>query len=527
MLSRVVRLKTHNTVQHDRVCRWAYAVAALSSLLIGLLLTIPAHAQSLAHNATAEHIRSIHKDSPKKAWQLIYRAEDQSEIKFVIWQDYAKITMNGSSKIYDYNWKRLIQLSDDEARFFHLSLFMDVGFRDFEFQNRRRLSQTLERIGETSANGRTVLDPFWRASDLGHMRGPMGLLGAEQHDRIGGGFSVSYEGVTAVDFQPAAQKLNVRHHETLYRTLRYILQVHPFAQKLMAESGHPPSILKFKNWNTGQSAKPGQSITSAETVEQLRERIWSLRSVEQLNLDYPLRQDSRPDFQLLIDEAGLTPAFKTHILPSVRTVLGDKSPSGRPIWENRRTLAQNLISSGNSFDAGLMVMEYEIQYRACQQSQRPCSEIQELLRTAASDQRFREYSSAFSIERSNRDQAIAIWSGLDRKGLRFGYVVDIALGNALQPIYFDRTNGGRPQDIVRIRDQILGHFKAALEGNPLNSSIYKDLGDFYFKQFRPTEAWLLWDLGRDLDAILGSRNNLKFVDKFESRLETNFPEYFL
>lgn len=132
------------------------------------------------------------------------------------------------------------------------------------------------------------------------------------------------------------------------------------------------------------------------------------------------------------------------------------------------------------------------------------------------------------MERQNPDSAIAMWRNLDRDGLRFGYVVDVALGNAYQPGFFRTTAAGRrPQDIARASDQILGHFEAAFRGNPLNSSIYKDLGDFYFQQFYPTEAWLLWDMGRDLDAKFGSRNSLDFIDEFETQLEMKFPGFFL
>ncbi|MDA0239432.1 MAG: hypothetical protein O3A84_05325 [Proteobacteria bacterium] len=104
--------------------------------------------------------------------------------------------------------------------------------------------------------------------------------------------------------------------------------------------------------------------------------------------------------------------------------------------------------------------------------------------------------------------------------------MDIALAVSYQTA-FARTGGsGRTDVLARLVNSGLHHFSAALRGNPLNSSVYKDLGDFYFTQFRPVEAWLLWDFARNIDDKFGSRNNSDLVDQLESGLESNFPDYF-
>lgn len=462
--------------------------------------------------ASAEDIRTSHAGTPQKAWRLLYRTEDQSLIEFIVWPDYVKVTKAGISTIYDFKLKRVIQLSEDGNSYFHSSLYMMVGFRASEYQNRGHLTEAVSGTDiEIGQKAPTMFDPFWRASDLGHMNGPLGLLGAQHNANANGGFTITYKGVKAVEFEPAKQKLDTPHHAAFYRALRHLLVVQPAAQKLMVESQRPPGSLKFKRWE----------------IDKFQSQSWSLETIEQLSADYPLGKEARPDFQLLIEQLGLTPAFKSQIVPFLRDVVSDNSKNELPRWADYRTRVESLIAGGNRFDAGLLLMEFMIRFGGtCQVIEASCREAQELIRTLASDERFRTYFSAFALERQDREQAVKIWSSVDRTGLRHGYMLDIALGNALQPIFFNHFAGGTPENISQLGGQILGHFQAALKGNALNSSTYKDLGDFYYRQFRPSEAWLLWDLGRNIDEQFGSRNTLGAIDQFETRLETDFPAYF-
>lgn len=486
-------------------------LSLICCVLAAQLFVLPAAAKPLAQNASAEHIRALHADASQKAWRLVYRSQDQSIIEFVIWQDYARLTRDNTNAIFDFKWKRAIQLSEDGERYFHSALHALVGFRDLEYQNRVRISKTLEVLNEPTNVAPQILDPFWRASDLGFMREPISLLGAEVENQTNGGITLRYDGETAFEYRPAVEALGDRHNATFYRTLRHILAIHPSALNLMAEKGRPPALLKFKQWH----------------ADELREEIWSLETAEQLDLAYPLRQDSRPDFQLLIDKSGLSPAFLDRFMPILRDVVSEAYKAEYSGWDGYRKLAESLISDGQQFDGGLLLMEYMIRYGVCQHSLPNCGEARTLLRSAGSDTKLQTYFAGFSTERKDPDAAIAMWQNLDRKGSRFGYMVDLALGNAYEPEFIRTSTAGRPQDISRLSDQILDHFETAFRGNPLNSSVYKDIGSHYFRQFYPTEAWLMWDIGRDLDTRFGSRNNLEFIDRLETHLETNFPDYFL
>lgn len=510
--SRSVEIILGQPLLSTRIWRRACATGLIGGLLTGLASTLPAPASAnpLPLNASAQQIRSIHAAAPQKAWKLRYRSDDKAAIELVVWPEYVQVTKDGAHTIFDYKWKRAIGLSDDGKRFFHSSLYASVGFLDFENEHRVQSAQIVNDASNAPPGIAIIIDPFWRASDLGLMRAPIDLLGGRLNKRADGGFTITYNGVTAVAFQPASQDVEAPHLASFYRTLRRILPVHPMAYRLMAESGHLPAVLQFTRWHNNQ----------------LQEQRWSLETAEPLIADYPLNKDSRPDFQLLLDRAGLSPGFLSQIVPSLRDVVAGKF-AGRPSsWKAYRVRARQLLSDGERFDAGLLLIEYMIRSGACHLPLPTCDEAQELLRSATSDSRFQKYGSAFNIERQHPERAIEIWSSLDRRGLKYGYVIDIALGNAYQTIFFRKFSHAPEQDVERAGAQVINHFQAALEGNPLNSSIYKDLGDFYFRQFLPTEAWLLWDLGRELDVQFGSRNSLVFIDRFEAQLQTHYPEYF-
>ncbi|NNE85823.1 MAG: hypothetical protein HKN28_17815, partial [Alphaproteobacteria bacterium] len=438
----------------------ASALSLICCVLAAQLFALPAAAKPLAQNASAEHIRALHADASQKAWRLVYRSQDQSFIEFVIWQDYAKLTRANISAILDFKWKRVIQVSDDGDRYFHSSLHKLVGFRDLEYQHRVRTSKALDDLNEIKTAAREILDPFWRASDLGFMRAPVSLLGAEIENQTNGGITLTYDGETAFEFRPAVEELGDRHNATFYRTLRHMLAIHPSGLNLMAEQGHPPALLKFKQWHVGE----------------LREEIWSLETAEQLNLAYPLRQESRPDIQLLIDRSGLSPAFLDRFMPILRDVVSEEYKAEFSGWEDYRKLPETLISDGQQFDGGMLLIDYMIRYGVCQHSLPTCGEAQALLRSAGSDTKLQTYFAGFSTARKDPDAAIAMWQNLDRKGSRFGYMVDLALGNAYEPEFIRTSTGGRPQDISRLSDRILDHFDTAFRGNPLNSSVYKDIG---------------------------------------------------
>lgn len=66
-------------------------------------------------------------------------------------------------------------------------------------------------------------------------------------------------------------------------------------------------------------------------------------------------------------------------------------------------------------------------------------------------------------------------------------------------------------------------FTEVLQGHPLLTGAYKDLGDALFIGYDAPRAWRCWDIGRRIVPQFGT---LSSVDQFEKKLEAEYPDYF-
>jgi hypothetical protein len=66
-------------------------------------------------------------------------------------------------------------------------------------------------------------------------------------------------------------------------------------------------------------------------------------------------------------------------------------------------------------------------------------------------------------------------------------------------------------------------FTEVLQGHPLLTGAYKDLGDALLIGYDASRAWRCWDIGRRIVPQYGS---LSSVDQFEKKLAADHPEYF-
>jgi hypothetical protein len=66
-------------------------------------------------------------------------------------------------------------------------------------------------------------------------------------------------------------------------------------------------------------------------------------------------------------------------------------------------------------------------------------------------------------------------------------------------------------------------FTEVLQGYPLLTGVYKDLGDALLIGYDAPRAWRCWDIGRRIVPQFGT---LSSVDQFEKKLEAEYSEYF-
>jgi len=73
--------------------------------------------------------------------------------------------------------------------------------------------------------------------------------------------------------------------------------------------------------------------------------------------------------------------------------------------------------------------------------------------------------------------------------------------------------------------EILSMFASAIRGNPYVPTFYKDLGDYFARQYRSDLAWLCYDLGRQLPDA-NATPVLPSITNLEKRFAADFPQFF-
>ena len=324
----------------------------------------------------------------------------------------------------------------------------------------------------------------------------------------GGRLATTFDGKTVVEFQPSEKTLPEDIVASLYRYLKFQIKVHPVMVQRMRESGKIPADLGFTYFKG-----------TAEVDES-----WRLISLTKKTTTYPLPQSSVPDISILL--AVTIPDFRTLLSPNVRKVIGGDYPPV-PTPEELSAKFNEYFEQGALAGAGLTIIEHQLQYGdPCRINPPFCQRLRERMPVLQGDPAFRNYTIGHRIETKNRAQAIKLWESLDVPAGQRGYMIDLALANAYSRVFQQlMMQPVKPGVTDAAFDRANAHFQTALNNNPLVPNFYNDIGRLYFAAFLPTEAWIVWDLGRTLPKQF-QPGFIQNVDKLEGRLESSFPGYF-
>lgn len=84
---------------------------------------------------------------------------------------------------------------------------------------------------------------------------------------------------------------------------------------------------------------------------------------------------------------------------------------------------------------------------------------------------------------------------------------------------FEANDRARLGEAARARSL----YADVLQANPALAGAYKDIGDFYFRNFDTARAWRSWEIARTLAPLYPT---VGAVAQYEHSLATRFPEYF-
>lgn len=477
------------------------------ALWAALLLALPAPVADAAAIAGPElgaaALRAARDVAPGPQLQLIFdlhRGNAAPVPLFVLLgTDYVDIVEGGHETLYDFHLERRLEIDRAARVFANFSLYGDIAFRHFELGKRATLADMLAQTPAAAAPP-LELKPFQIESDVGLLLGIKDEPEIEQRKLPDGAISFSAAGQEQALFAPASEAVPAELDKSFAHFLRLYLPIHPKILSVIALDGRLPQRLVYVGDAGGKRQPLGLVLRRALHRQGV----------------YPLPADFEP--RPLAGDAQDEEALALRgLLPLMLQAVAGKAKGGPRALADYRRAADQALRQGRTFAAALQLTEAAMQYGAdaadCSvgPSDVPCHDPAGLSRRFAADPRAAKLYEARMAEPKDPQAAVNLWASIKHDDVPDGYVVDAFLGDRL-------SAEGHRQDAM-------GAFARALQGNPYLTGVYKELGDHYLRASRTDLAWICYDFGRALPGR-DEHDSLATVDQLEVELKSLYPEFF-
>jgi hypothetical protein len=476
--------------------------------LLALLVPLSAAGEGLpaGPQSSAQEIRMLRGALRMPARKIVFNlSEDggvpQESVAVTLAGDLVEVSRRSTDRLYDFALRRMFSIDRTGRSFTNTALYAPLAFRVFEAQNRAALARMLD-AAKLGTKAQSSSDPFWAASELG-VPIPNQAPTIEQRAQPDGSLAFWYGGQEVARFTPSAVALSPDELKRLGSFLRYECALHPQIVAALLASGRLPRKLAFER-----------------RVGAKRTRVtYDLVSAEALDVSYPLPDDYRADLlPAKGGDAGIE-EFRS-LLPLMLEAAALRHGGGPRSVSDFEIAIDRALSTGNGFQAMLLALELQLQHGssaadcATAPVPQPCHSLREIGAAVRGDERARSFLAATRVEQVEHDpgKAIELRRAIPRDDLASAYVIDDQIANAM-------TMKGL------LGSETLSLFANAIRGNPYVPTFYKDLGDYFARQYRTDLAWLCYDLGRALPGA-NATPVLPSITDLEKRFVADFPQFF-
>lgn len=394
----------------------------------------------------------------------------RSVLTVTLGPDYFSYREGNKERIYDFKKYRIYTIDVAHSTYSSDSLFMDIGFRTYEFQNRLMLGGVLNAAKvEANPMAITLSEHIFSLSAKDHQS----VITKKRNNQ---GVFFSWEGKELCSFSQKSIQIEREYIYQFVRFLRYY------------KGGHPEILRQLKNW-PGIPSQIGISRYDART-ESYDLALVSHKSVADKQYELGNLRQEKIDGELsklvAIDQ------------PYSQSALHNKS-------KHLLSEANNAFNAGNYLDSILAYLEYTL----VTGEQLP-NQFQSHRELIANDENVKKLLPSISPKsKEMAEKAVETLVQLRAKSKDRKHVLMIFEANI-------RTSLGKPETSKQL-------FLSALSTNPYIVGAWKDLGDLYFGSYNTRDAWRCWDLARTL--VPGHRL-LEPVNEFEKKLKHENPDFF-
>lgn len=374
--------------------------------------------------------------------------------------------------IYDFDKKVIYSINRAKRIYSEMSLFANVGFRDYELQNRKFLGGVLEHTGVEENPISLIFSEHELSVQAKESKSE--VMRQERNGRIaflGGGKLLLEVGGPVIEIPEKYRKEFVRFFRHRY-------------------GGHP-SFIDHITTSTGIYT----DIT-----------IWQKNIGEKkIHLHFDSVEETQPE-DYSLDGLKLFTEADRRLLSLVESVEVGSETNRK---KNEVAILQNakrLIEKQDLIGAMLAYLEYTL---VSGSQKLPWTEEDRKLLLNSNDV---QEMLAATQNPTNREEAASKITAIEsiRKKQRAG-------GHILK-IFESNTRASIGDHLVA-----RGLMMDALETNPYITGAWKDLGGFYFQDYEPYEAWICWDTGRRINP---GHPLLNDINNFEKQLQTEHPGLF-
>lgn len=424
--------------------------------------------------ANIEFVIDVHQIKEKHGSNEVpYKEKIDYEISVDIGESYFSYTQNDTKNIYDFANKRIFTIDLTHKIFADDSLFSNIGFRTYEFQNRLILGKTL---AAASVEDNPMLPVFSEHLFSLEQKDSTVELSRSSKDEL---FFFSAAGKELLSYSVQGNRVDSEDNKKFVKFLRYVFGGHPqILEQLSSENYIPKTILVHQYNVINESSKL--------TISQIKNTPNKLFTLE-----------------------GYIPSVLTNDTDPFSKYLNAIKHSQNIKLESHLKLllakGKGYFKSRNYLDTILVYLEYGL---TSSLSFPPV--FQEQREVLVQDEKVKRLLTSLSPK--SKEEAVeylATLHDLEKYSKHQVHVIKIFMAN----IYAGLGDNKKAKDL----------FQEVLKSSPHIAGAYKDLGDLYFDDYNTISAWRCWDIARE---IAPEHTMLTQISEFELSLMRDHPEFF-
>jgi hypothetical protein len=491
-------------------------IVAVSVALLTAPLPAAAAETLVSPSWTSDQVRAARPTGAEDALIFDVREEKQggqgqtrgTTSTVTLTQSSAQIVSGTDHSIDDYTLCRTFAWSDGKPVFQNINCYAVPAFRITELNNRIVLAGALAHANLASS----ALDPepYWAEAELGVQQTPSDpLIVSHAND----GIEYRLKDQVVVRMTGSATKLR---DDEAWRVTRYFARHWPL---------HPQSR---RDLRTGTNL-PARIEMATKEMSGTQTEILTISNLRRNKVSYPLPPGLGSTLRVTSD-SGSGPMQRG--IHQALLAIDGRSAIAKPTPEALLARIHEAAAQGHSVEVMLLFSELGQQYKSwfiAHQQRSIMAELRPLLQKAGSDPaasmfvqtQFLSGSAQAAGDRQAAARYLAEATTMDQ--MPFGTFRYVTFANLVR--ISPGSSKWDPAIFKHMPPALVDDYWTHIAAYPWAANAYKDLGDDYIAGYNTLNAWLAFDLGREVDPNWQD-GPMAEVAAYEKKLRLAQPEFF-